>query len=387
MVCSRIRSYQYELAAGRVKIAVLEFVCGGGLIPDTTDSVSSGHKDQPDEPTYRELFREGFGMLEALAADLASCGHEVFTCIDQYASDAGATTSLARHSVQAHPVKSNTPWLEQWRAIATGCDTAIVIAPELDHHLIRIVEYLRKQHVSVLASSSEFLEAASDKLLTSELLKSKSIPHPETWSVEAYRSLGKQARDVIHDRPVTLKRRDGAGCVSMLYFPNQNALDRFLDCRQLTLDLDNMLVQPWLPGQPASLAVLVRPNGHMLLGCFEQHIRIVNNTNEIGDAAVVYGGGCGPAMGVSPSDLEHFAQKVLMAMPAGALGWIGMDFLIPVESSAQELVLIEINPRLTTSYLGYRQWYGAQLANLLTGSSLSLASFCWQNSAKIDFRA
>jgi predicted ATP-grasp superfamily ATP-dependent carboligase len=30
-------------------------------------------------------------------------------------------------------------------------------------------------------------------------------------------------------------------------------------------------------------------------------------------------------------------------------------------------VPIEINPRLTTSYLGYRQWYGGALGDMLLG--------------------
>ncbi|MBX3438046.1 MAG: ATP-grasp domain-containing protein, partial [Planctomycetaceae bacterium] len=55
-------------------------------------------------------------------------------------------------------------------------------------------------------------------------------------------------------------------------------------------------------------------------------------------------------------------------------GYIGFDIVVPVDDSAHPLI-VEINPRLTTSYLGYRKLAAENLAaRMLTPSSDSL----WQ---------
>ena len=105
-----------------------------------------------------------------------------------------------------------------------------------------------------------------------------------------------------------------------------------------------------------------------VLGAVEQQIELASESNHCGYASVSYLGGAGPLQRVSFEQLEHLAMRVRDSLPLGAKGWIGIDFLIPDEmQSSQNLVVIEINPRLTTSYLGYRQWYGHALANSLVG--------------------
>jgi predicted ATP-grasp superfamily ATP-dependent carboligase len=57
--------------------------------------------------------------------------------------------------------------------------------------------------------------------------------------------------------------------------------------------------------------------------------------------------------------LERFADDVLRAIPGKPQGWIGIDFIMEPDG---QWCAVEVNPRLTTSYLGYRKWYGHRLA-------------------------
>jgi predicted ATP-grasp superfamily ATP-dependent carboligase len=80
---------------------------------------------------------------------------------------------------------------------------------------------------------------------------------------------------------------------------------------------------------------------------------------------VAYLGGSGPILRDDYGVLEEFVERILSGIP-GAKGWIGVDFLYRTRGAGsirmEDLLVVEVNPRLTTSYLAYRQWYGPELA-------------------------
>ena len=344
-----------------MKIAVLEFVCGGGV--KGSNSVGC---TPPDLASYRHLYREGFAMLGSLASDISKCGHDVVTCLDTNAKDAGAQQELTTHRVACNVIHSSNAWLEDWIETAEQCDTTIIIAPELDNILFQTVAALRNHGLHVLSSSLPFLQATTDKWMSSKLLAAHNVHQPQTWMLSEYLSIHLQHPST----PMTLKRRDGAGCVGMRFFENANDLNRYVknESNGCQANLDQWLVQPWHGGQPASIALVAHPGSAKFLGSLEQSIHI-EPLNDQRVYNVSYRGGAGPIRSIDFERLEQTAEAVLEALPRGALGWIGIDLLLP---SAQdpEITVIEINPRLTTSYLGYRKWYGPALANLLLGISV-----------------
>ena len=376
-----------------MKVAVFEFLSGGGLLYNAispSDATRRSGCPQPDtiSPTARllePLHREGLSMLTALATDLASCGHEVHTCLDRKAmADPMVESLLNRFSgLQVHDI--DIPWLDRWINVAMDCDRTIVIAPELHQHLERIVNALRKAGALVIASSTSFIQATSDKLATAKLLEEKGIPHPRTQSLTQYR-LGFTEPEALagflrrgsasasgsgKSVNVTLKRRDGAGCADMKVFADSRRLTEWLKTSE-SQDLagEEWIIQPWLPGRPASLALIADDDTWTVLGAVEQQIELDFESINCGYSPVSYLGGAGPLQGVSIEQLEHLSMRVRDSLPSGARGWIGIDFSIPdAMQSSQDLVVIEINPRLTTSYLGYRQWYGHALADWVLGNA------------------
>ena len=133
---------------------------------------------------------------------------------------------------------------------------------------------------------------------------------------------------------------------------------------------DDWIVQPWQSGKPASLALIAADDDWTVLGAVEQRIELASESIHRGFSSVSYLGGSGPLEAIFIERLERLALSVREALPSGAQGWIGIDFLIPDSMhTSQDLVVIEINPRLTTSYLAYRKWYGYSLANNLLGNS------------------
>jgi tyramine---L-glutamate ligase len=356
-----------------VKVAVLEYLCGSGHFQ--ASSMSS-------------LIREGLAMLSGLANDLASCGHEVHTLLNlQSVQD----KSYFRSQVHVQPLDSTTSdssWLEQWSDVAKDCDLAIVIAPELDNQLTRIVQQLQLSGANVLAPSVSFLQASSDKLATAKLLYQSSVAHPPTQTLTEFQAkeqskvLGISAQGEV---PLTLKRRDGAGCADMMIFADRVRFDRWLSFHaNLYLDGNDWLVQEWLPGRPASMGIIA---GHewRVVGAVEQTIQY-DTANQDGWSLVNYLGGRGPIQDVTDELLAQLARNIQEALPFEASGWIGIDFLVPYDpTQLRDYVIVEINPRLTTSYLGYRKWFGPQLADALLNKPDNPAFFSAKQKPPIEF--
>ena len=347
-----------------MKVAVLEVLSGAGLID---------HEISPS------LHQEGMAMLSSLSNDLVMSGHQVHTCLDR----ASLTQRDSLHSdVQVHELgPAGVDWLKAWEAIASNCDRTVVIAPELDNQLEHIVERLRGTGSNVVASSQDFLRATSDKLITAQLLSIANVAHPSTCTLSQF---VEESTSTTTPMPMTVKRRDGAGCADMKYFANTSMVRNWL--AKQDLNGDEWIVQPWLAGRPSSMAIIADDHWHVL-GAVEQIIELAPSSFDSDISNVSYRGGAGPLVGVTLDQLELLAKKVRHSLPSGAQGWIGIDFLVPMDPlGSKEFVVIEVNPRLTTSYLGYRQWYGHKLAHALvdTAGTSSLTAQKSSNSQMVE---
>lgn len=329
-------------------------------------------------------------MLSGLANDFAYCGHTVHTVL------APNATPFMQHfhpQVRLNALGSNAgegEWIEHWIDVAKACDLAVVIAPELDNQLTRIVEQLRLSGAKVLAPSVPFLQATSDKLTTARLLSQFNIAHPPTQSLTEFlaadRSKDRQLTS-LGERPLTIKRRDGAGCTDMMIFADRARLEHWLSIHaSLYLAGDDWLIQEWLPGRHASMAIIAGQEWQVV-GAVEQTIQC-DTANQNGWSLVSYLGGRGPLQGVTDEILVQLARNVQQALPAEAAGWIGIDFLVPDDpTQLRDYVIVEINPRLTTSYLGYRKWYGPHLAGALLKTPDNPTFFSGVQKIPIEFSA
>ncbi len=311
-----------------MKVFLGEFVCGGGFGNQRIETVGDS------------LRHEGAAMLTALATDLARVA-SISIPVDRRF---GARLPVCE-TFDFNPEESI--WA-QWAKAAQGCDAAIVIAPEKDGILAKAVGMLRAANVDVIAASGDFLRVASDKQQTARAFLSAGVPHPVTFLPSDHRSV---TRLRMCERFI-VKPRDGCGTESIAMF---NDMDEAMNSAS-----DNDLVQGYVPGMPISVSVIVNGGNLIVLPAVSQDISIENSE---------YRGGCGPL----PNDYQRraaaLAQCAIAAMPPSARGFIGLDMVMGSDAGGD--VVIEINPRLTTSYVGLRQMIagnlGARLLGLETG--------------------
>ncbi len=326
-------------------VAILEFVAGGGLCHIPWNAI----------PT--SLRTEGAGMLEALMMDLDRSNIRPLACLDERFATSGITDPC-----RFTPIDRTQDWRDQWLRLARQADATVLIAPETDEVLLKLCRWLRAEGIQIIASDEDFLRATTDKLSTAQFLAESGIEHPDTrvlreWNIHEQSSLSPWSCK----EGFVVKKRDGAGCDGIQRMMNVSDIISF---NQDNLDSDAWIVQPWMEGVAGSVSVLCGPNDQVILPSSTQRIT--------SQRSVRYEGGTAPWQELSQATMTNFALRTLTAMPGKHLGWIGLDW---VYTSDNELIPIEINPRVTTSIVGLKHLFSNSLAEAMIRIGLG-ESYC-----------
>ena len=311
-----------------MRIFVGEYVCGGGLADQAIDDIP------------KCLRMEGKAMLRAIVSDLSQVAETVVPLDPRVQVDLDAAKTAI--------MDPNQPLWAQWVSAAQDCDSAIIVAPESDGVLAKGVAMLRAAGVDVMAGSGDFLRVASDKLQTAKVMLAAGVAHPLSMGLSD-RRFETELED--HDKFV-LKPRDGCGTQEIRTF------DRFEEARaELT---DDLILQAWMPGRAISVSLVASGSHQTFLPAVSQ---------DLDSVSCEYTGGCGPLDEDAQRRATALASRAIAAMPPTARGFVGLDLLLGERPS--EDCVIEINPRLTTSYVGLRQMIkgnlSARLFDLETG--------------------
>ncbi len=282
------------------------------------------------------LIAEGSAMLHALVRDLALLP-DVETIVARDPEVALGDLPATQEAVDAGDV-----W-QSWRRIARDVDVVWPIAPETEGLLERAAILARDAGRPVLASDIATLATARSKRATARRLAECRVP------AVACEPLDGPAPPSAHGWVV--KPDDGAGSTDTYFAADRETL---MDWRR-RLKGRNFVVQPFLPGPALSLSMLAQDGQAWLLACNTQRMRRDNG------AFMYIGGVVGGAEALRPA-LEPIAAGVAAALP-GLRGYIGVDLI----DSPEGPTVLEINPRLTASYVGLAESLDINPASLVLG--------------------
>jgi predicted ATP-grasp superfamily ATP-dependent carboligase len=152
--------------------------------------------------------------------------------------------------------------------------------------------------------------------------------------------------------PAVLKPDDGAGALEMVWV--RDAAD---DAARAILERchpeRHFRLETYHPGQAASVALLCGPRQRLVLPPAEQHLAE--------DGSFHYLGGRVPLQAPGAPRAQRLAEQVAGTL-ANPVGYMGIDLVLGADLSGADDRVIEINPRLTTSYLGLRRLARGNLA-------------------------
>lgn len=269
-----------------------------------------------------------------------------------------------------------TPWttvrigpgeeVETFARLAAETDHTLCIAPETGGVLLERARIIERVGGRSLGSSPEAIALTGDKWrlylhwrdariptpLTRLVRLSDSLPDPRGFRVPDVAVLRsgpprRHANPVEHESgwfdeaascPAVVKPIDGAGSMHTYLIESRGAaLPDDLGALELGL------LQPYDAGLPMSASILAGADDRMIpVGIGRQ--RVV-----VRDGRFVYLGGTVPA-GPGASAAEALRA---VATVQGLRGWVGVDFLL--DEATGRVSVLEINPRLTTSYVGWRR--------------------------------
>lgn len=247
--------------------------------------------------------------------------------------------------------------------LAAEADFTLVIAPETGGILEQRCQWVLDAGGQLLGSPPAVIRQVADKLNLFQRLKEKGIPTPPTLPLA-------EALNFPFAGPIVVKPRRGAGSLANHVVRTRRDLTRFADLE----NAQEMIVQPYIPGQPASIAMLVGPTG-------QSHALLPAEQTLSDDGRLRYLGGAAPLNVELSAIAIRLARRAVCAFP-GLLGYVGVDLVLTKNGGH----VIEINPRLTTSYLGLRALSKSNLAAaMLDVAQGRRPSLIWKRHEKVSW--
>ncbi|PHS24070.1 MAG: hypothetical protein COA83_08715 [Methylophaga sp.] len=313
-----------------MKLFVYEHITSGALINESL-------------PT--SLSHEGNNMLVALINDLFQLPNIELIVLRDYRLLPLATITNYH---QCHIIHSYEDFQHYYALALNEADAVLPIAPETDNTLCTIQQSALDNNKQLLASQPHSSKLCGDKYRCYQHLIHHKIASPQTFLASDW-----SHHNLTSSTGYIVKPRDGAGCVDTLYFPYAGGLEMWLATQSTALD--TLIIQPYIEGHHISLNLLCSDDDCMVLAINQQHIKNKNNQLFFSGSTV---NGVDENI-LNFSDASHIAMRVYQAI-AGLWGFIGIDLIV----TENAILVVDINPRLTSSYVG--------LANSLTHNPAEL---------------
>lgn len=309
---------------------------------------------------------EGGAMRDAVVSDLLEIPGVVLTVLHRPDCPVRAAPPRRRGRrpvapgprLRGVPVRGGQEAI--FRAEVRRAEAALVIAPEKDGVLEALASIVEGEGCLLLGPSARVVRLAADKLETARRLAAAGIPTPRTERIR-FASAGDRLAEWTP--PFVLKPRDGCGGSGVVLVWKESEIKGALAAVRRSTSREDFLAQEFADGHDASVSVLVGddPKESLALGLNRQRIDR--------DASFRYLGGETPwADPAAPraADLAREAVAALAGTTDGVRGYLGVDLVI----GPSGIRVIEINPRLTTSYIGLRRVVEENLARLIVDAAL-----------------
>ncbi len=324
-----------------MRVFVYEFITAGGFL------------DRPCGEIPGSLLAEGTALRDALVADFATLpGCDVCVLADArlpLPSDSNARVRCVR-STQEH----DAAFVE----CSHSADWSLIVAPEFAGHLERLARCVIDVGGRLLGPPLAVIAVAADKQRLAEHLRARGMRAPRGVSLDADEALPR-----AFDYPAVLKPIDGCGSLGV----------QRVDRADGAHDRDPQIAARWrleehCEGIPASVAVLCGPRGNRPLLACRQTLS--------DDGRFTYLGGSLPLSETLNRRAQRLAMRAVQSL-GDVIGYVGVDLALGADPTGTNDTVIEINPRLTTSYVGLRAACGTNLAramiDIAVGRELDLA--------------
>lgn len=301
-----------------MRLLLHEWCCSGGLAAAT--GPSSG------------LFREGRAMLGALLRDAVRAeGLAIAVLLDERLLRDASLAPEIPAGVTTIPVAPGAE-LETLLVAAARADRTLLVAPESDRLLAERVAAVRAAGGDAIAPDLRFVVAAADKQATVIHLAARGVPVPAGTTLPPGTAVPAGFR-----LPAVVKARGGCGGEGFVLLE---------DSRNLPPEAFERRLEAFAPGTPVGVSCVCGPGGATCLPPARQRCSHQGS----------YLGGDFALPAAESARAEALAVRAIRALEAAtgpARGWVGVDMILGASDDGGLDRVLEINPRLTTSFVGH----------------------------------
>ncbi len=298
------------------------------------------------------LTLEGQCMLEGLLEDLN--GYDVDYLISEN-SDNNNDKILDENECNPIKIKNNLSlWLDE---NIVNYDACLPLAPEEDFTSYNLTKIIEDNNVKVIGSNSDAVLKCSDKFQTYTALKNK-VPFIKCEKIffselKNYKSFFTTRKESV------VKPADGVSCNGVKIIRSYADFIKASARMKRLTKLPYFLLQDFIDGISISVSLLTDGKTSVPLSCNLQDLSLDNGN-------LIYNGGEIPFEHDLSVKAIKIAKKAVDLLD-GLKGYVGVDLLLNDKNG--EVIIIELNPRLTTPYVALRRLLNFNLGDAIIKSA------------------
>lgn len=310
-----------------MNLLIYEHVSGGGYA---------------NEKLSASILSEGYGMLRSLIYHCKAAGHHVTTLLDSRLQEFNPPIEADKIVSVSSPNELD----EKLRRLSGVVNAVYIIAPESGQVLEKLVEITETSGATSLNCEIDAIKRVSNKLTTYEVLEQMGLKVPETVLLDIHEKT-ENIRCLIKELgyPLVFKPLDGVSCSGLSLVKDEG--DIAAAVKKIAQESRNkrFIAQKLIKGKGVSVCVLSTGDKALAVTLNKQLVTLAPPDEESR-----YYGGTVPFDHSLEREALGAAERVVESI-RGLRGYVGVDMVL----TREEPVVMEVNPRLTTSYIGLQK--------------------------------
>jgi predicted ATP-grasp superfamily ATP-dependent carboligase len=300
---------------------------------------------------------EGYALLNAVLEGFKNMQYKTVTLLDSRL----AIFKPRLFADDIHLVNTQSELIKKFKAVLQNVEYCIVIAPAARGILRYFLFLVLKAGVKSLNCEPSTTNRVCNKKSLMKKLKKESIPVPQTEILNELDGVRK-ARELSKEigYPVVFKPVEAVSCEGLSLVKDPSHIPGAIN-KIKKIGGKECLIQEYVSGLPSSVSLIT--NGKEVFP-LTLNYQFVNIALPSGDSAYI--GGIVPFNHTLRSRAFNISKKTIDLFD-GLRGYIGIDMIL----TKNRPLIIEVNPRLTTSYVGLKRATDSNLSEIIFDSVIN----------------